>query len=95
MVLALSSLSVYSLSTQSAEKGRERKNKGLASLSHLKEMKAIDGLEEIENHSLEGFVIAGGWSNRLSLARIEKGEGDGLVVGRDNSRRTSTARRLP
>jgi len=56
----------------------------------------MDAFGGIENHPLEGFVIAGGWSNSLPLERIAKGEGDGgLVVGRDNCRRISSARRLP
>jgi len=76
MAFALSSLSNCSFSTQGAEKGWERENQGLASLGYLKEMQVIDAFEEIENHPLEGFVIARGWSNRLPLAKVEKGGGD-------------------
>ena len=91
MVLALSWLSNCSSGTEGRQRAGKEKTKDWQAQS-LEGRQAIDAFEEIENHPVEGFGIAGGWSNRLPLAKVDEGKGDGgLVV----DRRASTARRLP
>jgi len=71
----MSSRSKCSFSTQRAERGRERENKGSASFSRLKERRAIQDFVETENHAPEGFVIGRSLSNRLvEMDKRRRGE---------------------